>query len=257
MSPVSSLWCFQCGAEYEDTVETCLECGIRLVPDRPLEPDDVGGADEDQMAYELHDWAFESRRMLDQLLTSQSIPHAWQGASVIVRAADEEVVDGLIEEVEHATLPTLDPDLEHTVYEMADWSPEQQTRLSNMLGPEDEQSVDAVLDRLEAAIGLDGDESGELQLDDGLAVNDTLSEAFLAADRLKDAPRNHDAVLQFVDAAELIEQMAPPYGFERHDWDDIRSNVIALLDALESEQPDDDEIAERARVVRTQLVRFI
>jgi hypothetical protein len=53
---------------------------------------------------------------------------------MIVRVDDEDAIDDLVEEVEHATLPTLDPDAEHTVYEMAEWTAEQQSRLSNMLG---------------------------------------------------------------------------------------------------------------------------
>jgi hypothetical protein len=71
---VSSLWCFQCGAEYQEGVETCAECGVGLVPEAPLAPEDVGSSDEEQLAYELHDWSFESRRMLDQLLTVRGWP---------------------------------------------------------------------------------------------------------------------------------------------------------------------------------------
>src|SRR5204862_5192214 len=75
---VSSLWCFQCGAEYEPGVETCVECGVGLVTEAPLAPEDVGTSDEEQLAYELHDWSFESRRMLDQLLTGAGLAHSWQ-----------------------------------------------------------------------------------------------------------------------------------------------------------------------------------
>src|SRR5216110_2800469 len=96
---VSSLWCFQCGAEYEPGVETCVECGVGLVTEAPLAPEDVGTSDEEQLAYALHDWSFESRRMLDQLLTGAGLAHSWQGATMIVRAVDEDAVDDLVEEV--------------------------------------------------------------------------------------------------------------------------------------------------------------
>ena len=39
---VTTLWCFQCGAEYDATVAECIECGVRLVPDPPLAPEEVG-----------------------------------------------------------------------------------------------------------------------------------------------------------------------------------------------------------------------
>lgn len=271
---MTTLWCFQCGAEYREGVEECIECGVGLVTERPLDPDAVGASTEDQLAYELHDWSFESRRMLDQLLTGQGVAHAWQGATMIVRAADEAAVDALVEEVEHATLPTLDSEREHTVYEMADWTAEQQTRLSSMLGldgiphefdmngdlvvhAEDEEAVDRVLDRLEDAITRGDDDGDALHIDDDLQVNDILSNAFAAADRLKNNTRDHEAVLSFIDASELIDKMAVPYGFERADWHDVRATVLSLTDALEADDPDEEVIAERARAVRTHLVRII
>src|SRR5690606_32784497 len=124
------LWCFQCGSHYAPGVEVCIECGVGLVEEPPTPVQDVGDVDEEQLAYEFHDWSFESRRMLDQLLTGRGILHAWQGASMIVRAADEDAVDELVDQVEIATLPTLDAELEHTVYEMEGWTDEQQTVLS-------------------------------------------------------------------------------------------------------------------------------
>ena len=102
------MWCFQCGAAYEAGVVACVECGVGLVDAPPIAPEEVGEEGDEQIAYEFHDWSFESRRMLDQLLTGHKIAHAWQGATMIVRVADEATVDGLVDEVEVAALPTLD-----------------------------------------------------------------------------------------------------------------------------------------------------
>ena len=87
MHPVR--WCFQCGIEYADGVSDCVECGVGLVDEAPVEPAEVGLTVDDQLAYELHEWAGESRRILDQLLTSQGIAHAWQGATLVVSEIDE------------------------------------------------------------------------------------------------------------------------------------------------------------------------
>ncbi len=272
---VSSLWCFQCGAEYEPGVETCVECGVGLVNEAPLAPEDVGTSDEEQLAYELHDWSFESRRMLDQLLTGAGLAHSWQGATMIVRAVDEDAVDDLVEEVEHATLPTLDPDSEHTVYEMNEWTSEQQSRLTNMLGmaglahefdgngdlvvnAEDEAAVDAVLDRLEDAIALGEPETEDvIHFDDDLQVNDLLSNAFDAADRIKGNTHDHEAILEFLESEAVIDRVALPYGFERESWDRVRLVLGTLRDSLEADDPDDDKIVADAKRVRDALVQII
>ena len=272
---MSSLWCFQCGAKYEAGVETCAECGVGLVDEAPLSPEEVGSSDEEQLAYELHDWSFESRRMLDQLLTGAGLAHSWQGATMIVRVADEDAIDDLVEEVEHATLPTLDPDGEHTVYEMNEWTSEQQSRLSKMLGmaglphefdrngdlvvnAEDEGPVDAVLDRLEDAIAS-GEPDGEdvIHLDDDLQVNDLLSSAFDSADRIKGNTHDHEAILEFLEAEVVIGRLAMPYGFERDHWDRVLSKLAALRVSLEEDAPEDDEIVANARSVRDELVQII
>ena len=90
-------WCFQCQTEYAEDVSVCVDCGIELVDDAPTELDNVGGSDEEQIVYELHEWAGESRRALDQELTGQNIAHSWLGATLVVRAADEEDVDKIID----------------------------------------------------------------------------------------------------------------------------------------------------------------
>ena len=65
-----------------------MECGLALVDEAPVEAAEVGSSDEDQLAYELHEWAGESRRILDQVLTADGIAHAWQGATLVVDGRD-------------------------------------------------------------------------------------------------------------------------------------------------------------------------
>jgi hypothetical protein len=273
---MQSMWCFQCGAEYDPGVATCVECGVGLVAEPPVAPEEVGSEDEEQLAYEFHDWSFESRRMLDQLLTGQGIVHSWQGASMIVRASDEDAVDDLVEEVEHATLPTLDPDLEHTVYEMAEWNAEQQTELSNRLGfagiphefdasgdlvvhAEDEHQVDAILDDIELGLSSNGDSAagGDEEELDGLDVNQLLSELFTASDRLRRSARDPHGVLAMLDHTATLERIRMPFGFERPVWNGIVELARSVSDLLESDDSDDDEIEERAQLLRETLVRLI
>jgi len=272
------MWCFQCGAAYVAGVAVCVECGVGLVEQPPLDVQDVGDADEEQLAYEFHDWSFESRRMLDQLLTGRGVQHAWQGASMIVRADDEATVDELVDHVEVATLPTLDAELEHTVYEMEGWTAEQQTLLSNRLGmrgiphefdangdlvvhAQDETQVDELLDEIEELTA-----SGELHTDDaddsdidlsGLDVNELLSTVFAAADRLRRNARDANGVLGVLDNAPLVEQIPTPFGFDRPDWQTVVGETAALRELLERDDSEDGDICEHAQRLRDLLFRLI
>ena len=93
--------------------------------DRSLEPEGKDQVEETAAAeieYELHEWAGETRLVLDQLLLLKEVPHVWQGATLVVREEDEEAADQLIEEAESTSLPTLDTDAETIEYETAGWS---------------------------------------------------------------------------------------------------------------------------------------
>jgi hypothetical protein len=223
--------------------------------------------------------------MLDQLLTGKGIEHAWQGATMIVRAADESDVDDLVEEVEHATLPTLDPELEQVVYEMAGWTAEQQTLLSERLGAqgiphefdasgdlvahaEDEDRIEALLDDLEraplvASTGhddTDGDDDGddEEPIDlDGLDVNEVLSALFSATDRLRKNARDSNGVLKFLDNAPTVARMGMPFGFERPVWDGLVDQVAEIESLLDDNDSDDAVIEERAKHLRDALHALI
>jgi hypothetical protein len=274
-----TMWCFQCGSSYEAGVVVCVECGVGLVEEPPLAPEDVGDLDDEQLAYEFHDWSFESRRMLDQLLTGHKVAHAWQGASMIVRAADEEAVDALVDEVEVAALPTLDADLEHTVYEMEGWTAENQTELSNRLGgngiahefdangdlvvhAEDETAVDDILDDIESRrsiAGEDGDgedEDGSVDLD-GLDVNELLSTLFGSADRLRRNARDSQGVLTFLDNAPTIERLRTPFGFDRPAWLTVVESTRSLHDLLDADDSEDEEVQAQAQRLRDLLFGLI
>jgi hypothetical protein len=270
------MWCFQCGAAYDAGVAVCVECGVGLVDAPPLAPEEVGDLDDEQLAYEFHDWSFESRRMLDQLLTGHDIAHSWQGASMIVRAADEAAVDDLVEEVEVAALPTLDAELEHTVYEMEGWTAENQTELSNRLGvngiahefdvngdlvvhADDEGRVDEILDDIESRLaGGDGFGDGADALDlDGLDVNELLSTLYGAADRLRRNARDSNGVLTFLDNAPTIERLRTPFGFERPAWLTVVESTRSLHDLLDADDSDDDDIRDQAQRLRDLLFGLI
>jgi len=215
------MYCFQCAREYLEEVTECVECGVPLVAEPPTPPELVGEENEAQVAYELHEWTFESRRMVDQLLTGSSMSHGWQGATLIVREIDEDRVDALIEEVEEAEGPRLDPDVEKIGYTMDEWSADAQSMLADSLGlsgishefdsngelivaADDEEQVDELIERVTERLAIEetlGDASTVLE---GIELNDLLGEVRSLAGKIVKNAGDAKSVLRMAKRAELL-----------------------------------------------------
>jgi hypothetical protein len=291
---VATKYCPECRDEFVDTTETCPDCDVPLVDENP------GGVDENkkgQTTYELHEWAVESRVMLESLLAGQSVPHAWEGTDLQVPAALEAKVDSLIDQVEITTEPNLDPDAPKVAYELADWDDEQQTELIQALNAKgipydfdidgslvvlesDDPVVEAVFDELTededddgagddgeaaaepaaAADTAEGEDDGDEADDDGgeeLDAQSVMSDLFVAADRLRKKAADHQGVLGLVDRANDAERMRLPFGFNRHDWDQIVEQATSLRDVIEDDDSSDDDIKARAQVLRGTLRSYV
>jgi len=61
-------------------------------------------ADEEGVEFGLDEWPAVDRQTLTQALIEAPIAHRWEGTAVFVAAADEAVVDGLLDEIEQGTL---------------------------------------------------------------------------------------------------------------------------------------------------------
>lgn len=240
--------------------------------DEADEEEDDEEADDDEVAYELDDWSGESRLLVDGLLTNQGIAHVWEGGTLVVRSADEEVVDQIIDEIDITTVPALDPDADKLAYEVGAWTDAQRTELAEVLGAagiayewdevgdllvleSDEDRVEELLDGLEFPDALDAgleDDPG-----DGLAAQEVMSALFISADRLMHDARDSEGVLSLVDAAARSRTLALPFGFERETWDGIVARASALADQFERDVDDDDEITERATELRNLLRNYV
>jgi hypothetical protein len=212
---------------------------------------------DDQLTYELDAWSVEARELLDRLLTSNEIAHAWQGGTVTVSPDDEEAVDELIDEVDATFSSALDPSVERFVYEVSEWSPEEQADLADALVEEgvrhefddkgdlvveaiDESRVDAVIADL-----TDDDEE-----EPGPEANDVLSALFLAADKLKRSPRDARAAGAALESVDEVVRMPLPYGFDRRTWAQIGLRAGKLRATLDAELTDDDAVIAAADELR-------
>lgn len=132
------------------------------------------GSENEEVDYALDDWGLEQRVLVDGLLTSIGVPHAWQGGTLTVRAADEEAVDRVIDDLDLTSEPAIAPDAERVGYEVSGWTGGQAAALADRLGAEgiayewdelgdlvvagaDEGRVDEILDAIErGALAIDG-----------------------------------------------------------------------------------------------------
>ena len=226
---------------------------------------------EGELEYELDEWAVESRDMLAQLLTGAGIAHVWQGGTLVVRAADEAVVDEHVDHVETTTLPTLDPAAEKISYEIDDLDDFQQDHLFDLMeGQEipfeidaagelvilavDEESVDVIMEAIDfpSALAVDG-EGDELDAAGLPVATDVISDLFVAVDRLQHKATDSKGVLGLVEASEHLPKLRVPYGFDTVLWSRIKTDAAALREMLEDDESFDEDIEAAARSLRVVL----
>lgn len=268
-----AVWCFQCGNEYDEDVAECPECGVPTTTDAPLQADQVGEVDDDQLAYEFHEWTGQGRSTLDGMLNRSGIEHAWQGATLIVREADEETVDEAIAQAEIVAMPTLDLSQPTMVYELDELEDEQHARLLRRLGDEgishafdkngdlfvyekDEEKVDVLF------AGLDEADVEEREFGPGIEGVDpvtVMSDLFVAAGRLRKNPNDAKGVVAMVETAAVVEQMSLPYGLGVDVWGSVVDQSLDLSDALSGEETSlaDTDIEEMAIELHEMMRRLV
>ena len=280
----SQAWCFQCGAGYAAEVASCVECGVATVDRPPADAAEVGEAGEDQLEYDLHEYSSQSRSMMASLLLGAGLPHAWQGAVLVVRDADEQQVDLFVEAVERAAAPALADDVPRVAYELGDFDDDYVTGLTAALdgagiaygfdeegdlevAAADEARVDGLFDKLAGAEGADGVEgaegadggAGSTEFGpglDGVDAHDVLSRLFVATDRLQRNPRDRKGNRNLARGVGEIVQLALPFGFEPRTWRAVLDQVAALDEIVHSDATQ-DEVAAAAAATRDVLHHFV
>lgn len=243
------------GSELSDGSELVWDFGDEeVVETRSLGAD---GASDD-LLYDCTTWAGESRGLLTSLLTSRGVAHVWQGTVLSVLPADEDAVDGLIDEVMASARPALDPDAAKVVYEVGGWPAALQSMLADSLTVADlpyewdergdlvvyaehEEEVEVLLDDLPDP---DAPEfAGEVSANDGIAVHELLDRLFLASSKLasKDDPAS---ILAVDDVAATLERMGPPFGFEQPQWKALVGMSSRLRNALAAGRGHEDALTD-------------
>ena len=267
------VWCFQCGSAYEEDVSECAECGVATFPSPPQPAEEVGGPDDEQLAYEFHEWSPEARSRLEAAMRDRELEHAWLGPTLIVCERDEEAVDQAVEAVLKAQLPELDHSQPTMVYELGDFDDDHKADVlaellsegiaheidyaGNLLVAEaDEDAVDALFDRLANTVaqrqfgpGLPGVEP--YQVLEGL---------FFSADRLRRNSSDTKAIEDFAGAHEQVVQLSLPWGYDAAFWRsmlDAADGLRAALVAGPDPQEGDAAAVEAATALRDLLRQYM
>ena len=267
------VWCFQCGTAYDEDVSECAECGVATFSTPPQPAEEVGGPDDEQLAYEFHEWSYEARSRLEAALRDRKLEHAWLGPTLIVLETDEAAVDEAVEGVLRAQLPEFDKSQPSVVYELGDFDDDHKSDvLSELLsegiaheidyagnlvvGEVDEEAVDALFDRLSNTVaqrqfgpGLPGVEPYQI-----------LEVLFLSADRLRRNTADTKAVQDFATAHDQVVQLSLPWGYDADFWRAMLDSADGLREALVA-GPDPTEgdaaIVEAAAMLRDLLRRYM
>ena len=191
--------CPECGASYVDWVTVCSDCRVALVAPEQIEDPRVL-AEEFQLVYELAGWTLDQQTAVAAVMAESGIPHAWEGADLVVHVDFEDRVDTLIEPIEDEPGdgplrlgPDGEPE-EETEYDLTDWPTEDRLAVVERLVDEgvphrwegalllvpisEEDVVDEVLDDIElVAEGGAGGEIATEGAEDAVAGDAVASDA--------------------------------------------------------------------------------
>ena len=236
--------------------------------------DDWNSRDPDatRVHYDLANWSFEQMAELAATLADAEIPHAWDGDELIVPESAEAATDDVVAQVETRLgiasdaeaaprVPiALADEAPSTEYDLAEWEPSERELVTSLLvarglpfrwedeillvGTDDEQMVDSILDDVENDEGVVLPDETEDDVDQ--LPFETLTTFFLAGDRLQRNPLDADGLEQLLSATEVADPDRPPYGVEKRLWVRMCELADELAAALvDGEEPD---------VVETQAV---
>lgn len=218
--------------------------------------------DATRVHYDLSSWSFEHIAELAADLAEAQIPHAWDDNELIVPESAEAETDDIVAQVEErlgivdqAPPPRepvpLDDDAPATEYDLAEWEQSERDLVTTnlvarglpfrweddvlLVGTDDEELVDAILDAVESGEAAEPSATGDD--DEDQLPFETLTTFFLAGDRLQRNPLDADGLEQLLSATDVADPERPPYGVERRLW--VR--MCELADQLAAALVDGDD----------------
>jgi hypothetical protein len=235
-----------------------------------------GGGDGDdggEVVYELDDRSDMERQALTDRLREATIPHRWDGPDLHIAAEDEPAVENILDILEGQANPPLDPDRDKVAYDLSEWNDDQVERVEDELeaagidfewdGDElfayadDEETVDDLLAAAADPDELAAEDGAADGAGDGIDGAELLGDLFVAADRLQHDAQDNEGTLKLLESGKIVEDAAPPYGFDPREWERIQERVSGLVDLLIEDNLDQAEVRSQAGDLRQALRPFV
>jgi len=225
------------------------------------EPIDFDPTDESivKVHYDLSTWNFEQHADLAEALAELGVPHAWNGAELVVPESVEEAADAVFERLEEEIGPFplgLANEEESVEYGLDEWSDSDCSTLTSALveaqiphrwegttllvAVDAEESVDDLLDAIEAGALMSADASAT-----GYARDGVLGELFVAANKLAKNEFDVKSRTKLLGLSEELDAASAPYAFAPAMWKQVISKLDGIVIAISSEatgvKPDGDD----------------
>jgi hypothetical protein len=232
---------------------------------------DNGALAGDEVTYDLDRLSEMERQAATDRLREATIPHLWEGPVLHVAAEDEAAVDNILDIVEGAATPPLEPGRDQVAYDLVDWDGDQVEQLLAELragglahdwdGQElyvhadDEDAVDALFERVAGGEDGEGGENGADERPEGDA--ELMGKIFVAADRLQHDGDDPEGTVGIIEAGQVVEDVRAPYGVDPREWERLQERVANLVDLLIEDTVDQEEVRTQARDLRGVLRPFV
>lgn len=266
-------WCFQCGLEYDPEVAECVECGVPTVEHFPVPAHEVGGPEDEQLAYELHSWSGVLRSRVSETLYKANIDHGWQGPTLIALVDDEDAVDEILEDLGADEDADAGPHRSEDGQVALDTGGKDSPLAQDLLAELDELEIEyellgtgfllvpvahedkitEIFERLQTKHrGADTFGPGV----EGVQALDVVEALFLSASTLRRSTRDLKASRELIEAADLAGQLQLPFGFEAPMWRGVLTTSSELAELIE-DRGDDDEVEATAELLRNMLRNYV
>jgi hypothetical protein len=225
--------------------------------------DDLDG-DDGELVYEFEEWTNGARAVLGERLALLGLEHRWEGTSLVIAPEDEGWLERVLDQVEEDLSLHVDEEEAQVAYDLAGWEDVPREMLLELLADEgiahamdgdelfvreeDEERVDDLVDEV-----LDPDRPQRSEI----GGQEVMSSLFVAADRLRHDPAEHEGSVALVGAARAASTSAAPYGMERAWWEQTVRAATELASLVEDAESDDEVVREQADQLRSRLRPYV
>lgn len=222
------------------------------VPFDPHDPEQV------KVHYDIAGWSFDHRAELAEVLAEMSVPHTWEGDELVVPEELEEPIDLVFEALEQELGPfplPLEEGGTEVAYELEEWPVRDVTAIAKRLvddqvphrwdeqtlivGPDDEEAVDAILDEIESDAA-----AGEGPPPAPMSVVEDL---YKTGRRLAKNPLDPKGRKSLFAIVADIEDLGTPDDLNDSEWHPILNTARSLRAEFDADDPDTDQIETLAK----------